>query len=607
MIQPMRRPAALAAALVLTILGAAAGTAARGEDSTVAHAITSHGSPKHGEDFRHFDFANPDAPKGGTLIRSVVGSYDSLNPFIVRGTSAAGLIDYFYPRLMYRNWDEPFGLYGYVAESVETPADRSWITFRLNPRAQFHDGTPITVDDVIFSMETLREKATPRYRANYDLIETVERVGSNGVRFNLSDEADREAPLRIALMPILSAADFAQRSFDETWLTPPLGGGPYAIADIDPGRSIVYERIRDWWGADLPQFRGTFNFDVLRFDYYRDATIALQAFTAGEYNYRVEFNLDRWVTAYDFPAVRDGEVTLVDAPHGRSLGMRGYTFNARRPVFQDVRVREALRYAFDFEFVNRTYLHSQYSRIESYFSNSVMAASGRPEGPELALLERFRGQVPEEVFEAPPRQPATDGSGNARANLRIASRILDDAGWVVRDGVRVNQATGEPLSFEILLRSASDERDAAAFAGNLRRIGVDVRIRLVDSSQYVDRLNKYDYDMIVHRFAVSLSPGAEQVNRWGSEYADFEGGRNYAGVKDPVVDALALALAAAPDREALVAAARALDRVLLAGHYVIPLYFSDIDHIAYWGDLGYVDHQPLYGQISTIDSWWSNE
>ncbi len=580
---------------------------ARAEDSAIAHAITSHGSPKHGADFPHFDFADPDAPKGGTLIRSVIGTYDSLNPFIVRGKSAAGLIDYFYPRLMYRNWDEPFGLYGYVAESVETPRDRSWITFRLNPRARFHDGTPITVDDVIFSMETLRDQATPRYRANYDLIESVERVGSDGVRFNLSAEADREAPLRIALMPVLSRADFADRQFDETWLTPPLGGGPYTISRVDPGRSIAYERVRDWWGADLPQFRGQFNYDVQRFDYYRDATVALQAFAAGEYNYRLEFNLDRWESAYDFPAVRNGDVTLMDAPHGRSQGMRGYTFNTRRPVFQDVRVREALGYAFDFEFVNRTYLYGQYTRIESYFSNSVMAASGRPEGLELEILRRFRGQVPDEVFGEAPRQPTTDGSGNARANLRIASRILEDAGWEVRDGVRVNRATGQRLEFEILLSSSSDERDAGAFVENLRRIGADARIRVVDSSQYVDRLNQYDYDMIVNRFAVSLSPGAEQLTRWGSEYADSEGGRNYAGVRDPVVDALAQTLADAPDRETLEAAARALDRVLLAGHYVIPLYFSDIDHIAYWGDLGYVDYQPLYGQIATVDAWWSND
>ena len=330
MIQHKRFLPLLCAALLLT-------GPARAAESTIAHAITSHGSPKYGADFRHFDFANPDAPKGGTLIRAAIGTYDSLNPFIVRGKAAAGLIDYFYPRLMYRNWDEPFGLYGYVAESVETPADRSWITFRLNPKARFHDGTPITVDDVIFSMETLREQASPRYRANYDLIETVQRVGANGVRFNLSDDADREAPLRIALMPILSQADFADRAFDETWLEPPLGGGPYTINRLDPGRSIVYERVRDWWGADLPQFQGHFNFDFHRIDYYRDATVALQAFTSGDYNYRLEFNLDRWETAYDFPASRSGEVTLMDAPHGRSQGMRGYAFNTRRPVFQDAR------------------------------------------------------------------------------------------------------------------------------------------------------------------------------------------------------------------------------------------------------------------------------
>ncbi len=605
MIHRQRPLTALCAILLMTGL---AGTApARAEDSTVAHAIAMHGDPKHGADFTHFDFANPDAPKGGTLIRAEIGSFDSLNPFIVTGDAAAGVSAYVFPTLMTRNWDEPFTMYGYLAEEIETPPDRSWVTFHLNPDARWHDGTPITVDDVVFSMETHREQGTPGKRQYYQRIETVQRVGAHAVRFNLSDDSDRETPLVLSLMPIFSKAYYTANTFDETSLEPPLGGGPYRIADVDPGRQLTLERVEDWWGAELPAFRGQFNFDTLRYDYYRDASIALQAFTAGDYNYRLDFNLERWATAYDFPAVQSGEVTLMDAPHGRAQGMRGFAFNARQPMFRDAQVREALTYAFDFEWVNRNYLRSQYRRIDSFFANSSMAAGGAPQGAELALLEPHRALVPASVFTAPPALPTTDGDGNIRSNLRRAGQLLDEAGWVVREGTRVHASTGEPLAFEILLRSASDERIAASFAENLKRLGVEARIRLVESAQYSARIETYEFDMIIHRWGVSLSPGNEQVNYWGSRFVNTPGSRNYAGVNDPVVDALAAEVANATDRDALEAAVRALDRVLRAGHYIIPLYFSDIDHIAYWGDLGYVDYQPLYGMISTVDAWWSND
>ena len=448
---------------------------------------------------------------------------------------------------------------------------------------------------------------TPGKRQFYQRIETVQRVGANGVRFNLNDDADRETPLVLALMPIFSKAYYTAHPFNETTLEPPLGGGPYRIANVDPGRRITFERVEDWWGAELPASRGQYNFDVLQYDYYRDAGVALQAFTGGDYNYRLEFNLERWATSYDFPAARDGAVTLMDAPHSRAQGMRGMAFNIRKPVFRDRQVREALTYAFDFEWVNRNYLRGQYRRIDSFFANSSMAARGMPEGRELELLELYRALLPESAFGDPPALPTTDGSGNIRANLREAGRLLQEAGWVVRDGVRVHSSTGEPLAFEILLRFASDEKIANSFAENLGRLGVEANVRTVDSAQYTSRIETFDFDMIIHRWGVSLSPGNEQLNYWGSEQAGRDGSRNYAGVSDPVVDALAAEVADATDREALEAATRALDRVLRAGHYVIPLYFSDVDHIAYWGDLGYVDYPTLYGQIANVDAWWSNE
>ncbi len=592
--------------LAAAVIGVAASPGAVAE-GTIAHAIAMHGDPKHGPDFQHLDFANPGAPRGGTLTRALVGSYDSLNPFIVLGRSAAGVRDYLFPSLMARSWDEPFTMYGYVAESIETPEDRSWVTFRLNPDARWHDGTPITVDDVIFSMETLRDSGRPSFRRNYERIASVERIGTNGVRFNFSDEADNETALIIALMPVISRAYYGDHTFDETTLDPPLGGGPYRIADLEPGRTIAFERVADWWGADLPVFRGQYNFDTLRFDYFRDATTAMLAFQSGEYNYRFEPSASRWATGYDFPAARDGRVALMDAPHGRPGGMRAFAFNTRRPVFANRRVRQALTYGFDFEWVNANYLHGLYRRTDSFFVNSTLASSGLPEGAELALLEPFRGQIPDSVFTATYAPPSTDGSGNIRQNLRTATRLLDEAGWVVRDRRRVNADTGEPLAFEILLRDSDDEKIALSFVENLKRLGVEASIRQVDSAQYRERTATYDFDMLINRWGVSLSPGAEQHFYWGSESADAEGTKNYPAVRDPVVDALIRAVADATDRDALVAATRALDRVLLSGHYVAPLYYSDTDHIAYWGDLGFVDYQPLYGQIAVVNSWWSNE
>ena len=399
------------------------------------HAMTMHGTPHYPSGFTHLDYVNPDAPKGGTLTRAVVGSFDSLNPFVIRGQPAAGVRPYHFASLLARSWDEPFSLYAYVAESVLLPADRSSVTFFLDRRARFHDGTPITADDVVFSMETLRTYGLPRFRRNYDRIASVERLGNHGVRFVFDDRADRETPMILGLMPILSRASLADRDFSQTTLDPLLGSGPYRISEVDPGRRITFERVRDWWAADLPMFRGQNNFDTLRFDYYRDADVALEAFMTGAYNYRREPSAERWATDYGGPAASAGLITRIELTHDRPSGLQGFVFNTRRPLFADRRVRAALTLAFDFEWVNQTLLHGQYDRISGLFTNSALAPSGSPAEAELALLAPFRERLPPEVFGPAFSPPTSDGSGQNRANLRRARALLADAGWTVRDGV----------------------------------------------------------------------------------------------------------------------------------------------------------------------------
>lgn len=585
---------------------AASPVAGQAQEGVISHAIAMHGEPRYGAEFSHFDYANPDAPRGGTLSQGVVGSFDSLNPFIVLGRSAAGVRPYLFAQLMARSWDEPFSLYPYVAESIEVPADRSWVTFRLNPAAEFHDGTPITADDVVFTMEALREVGLSRFRRNYDRITDVQRIDDHTVRFVLSDEADRETPMILALMPVLSQAYYSTHDLSQTTLEPPLGSGPYRIAEVDPGRRIVYERVEDWWAEDLPVFRGHNNFDRLVFDYFRDGAVALEAFNAGAVNFRREADAETWVTGYTSPAIDDGRITMLTMPHNRPSWLRGYAFNTRRPMFRDPRVREALGYAFDFEWINRTLLHGQYRRINSMFTNSPLAPEGTPEGLELALLEPHRDELSERVFAEPYAPPTTDGSGNNRANLRAARALLMEAGWEVRDGRLTHGETGEPFVFEILLARASDERVTLAFSRVLERLGITATVRTVDSAQYAARTETYDFDMIRNDWIVTLSPGAEQDFYWGSRSAEIDGTRNYAGVREPAVDALIAQLADAADQETLQAAARALDRVLMWGFYVVPTYYLDRDYIAFWGDLRFVDDvRPLYGTV--IETWWQAE
>jgi len=568
------------------------------------HAIAMLGAPKYAADFTHFDYVNPDAPRGGTLRLHALGSFDSLNPYIVRGKKAAGIhhgSGMYFETLATRARDEPFTLYGLIAQTIETPDDRSWVEFTLRPEAKFSDGTQITVADVIFSWEILKEKGLPNARATWSRIAEVTETGPRRVRFTFADDADRELPLLIAgFMPVLSADWWAIRNFDDTTLEPPLASGPFTVAEIDPGRSLTFRRNPDYWGRDLAVNAGRHNFETLRYDYFRDASVALEAFKAGDYDLRFEGDATRWATQYDFPAVRDGQVVRDVIETGVPSGLDALIFNLRKAKFSDIRVREALTLAFDFEWINKSLLHDGYARTASMFTGSDMAASGPPEGAELALLEPWRGKIPDAVFGPAYRPPATDGRGRPRANLKRAAALLDAAGWNVADGKRVD-ANGAPLQIEITIRRPSNEKIALAFARNLERLGITATVRLVESAQFQGLIDTYDFDMVFGFWGVSLSPGNEQQNYWGAQTANLPGGRNWAGVADPAIDAMIDALGAAKTREALVAAARALDRILMWSHYVLPLYHDPGQRIAHWRHIARPTVIPVYGlQIETL-------
>ena len=505
--------------------------------------------------------------------------------------------------LLKRTWDEPFSLYGLIAETVAVPDDRSSVAFTLRPEARFHDGRPITVDDVVFSWETLKEKGRPNHRLYYKQVRRIERPGERTVRFVFDAASpDRELPLILGLMPIVSKAYYADVEFEKTTLVPPVGSGPYRIESVDPGRRIVYRRDPAYWGRDLAVNRGQHNFDRVRYDYYRDGDVMIEAFKAGEYDLRLEFSGKRWATAYDFPAAGDGRVTLETLPNGRPSGMTALVFNSRREIFADRRVRYALAHAFDFETVNKTLLHGAYRRTRSIFDNSELGSRGVPEGRELALLEPFRSGLPPELFERPYRPPGV--AGGIRKSLRAAKRILAGAGWAVRDGALRRVPDGLEMAFEILLVDPANEKIALAFARNLKRLGVKARVRTVDTSQYQYRRNTYDFDMIVYRWGMSLSPGNEQAFYWGSRAAGQEGTRNYPGIRNPAVDRLIERMTEARRREVFVDIVRAMDRVLLWGHHFVPLYYLRGDRVAYWNRFGRPEVTPLYGL--TIDAWWED-
>lgn len=592
----MRLTAAFIAALVLA--GPSHAVAA---EPVKGHGIAMHGDLRYGPDFPHFDYVNPDAPKGGTVRLSDTGSFDSLNPFIIKGEPAAGL-GLTYDTLTVQSADEPFSEYGLLAETIETPEDRSWVQFTLRAEARWHDGRPVTADDLLFSFRTLREKGAPFYRFYYASVESTEKIDERTVRFTFKPGDNRELPLILGQLTVLPRHYWEGRAFDQTTLEPPLGSGPYRIRSFEPGRRIVYERVADYWGKDLAVNKGRHNFDVMSYDYYRDRTVELEAFKAGEFDYRLENSAKNWATAYDIPAVRDGLLVKEEIRHNRPAGMQGFVYNTRRGQFADRRVRAALAYAFDFEWSNKNLFYGQYKRTRSYFDNSELGATGLPGPEELKILEPFRGQVPDEVFTREYNPPTTDGTGRIRDNLREGDRLLKEAGWIIRDGRRVRADDGQPFEFVITLISPDFERVALPFAKNLERLGVSARVRTVDTAQYLRLLENFDFDMIVFPFGQSSSPGNEQRLYWGSAAADQPGSRNFAGIRDEAIDALVEALIAAPDRDSLIVRTRALDRVLQWGFYVIPHFHLDYDRIAYWAVFGRPAVTPAQG--AQFDAWW---
>lgn len=567
-----------------------------------AHALAMHGAPKYPPGFKNFAYVNPDAPKGGGLRLSADGSFDTLNGFALKGTPAAG-ITLMYDSLMTGSDDEAFTYYGLIAESIEVPDDRSWAIFNMRPEARFHDGKPITADDVVFTFDLIRAKGHPQLRFYYASIGKVEKLGDRRVKFTFNEAGNRELPLIIGQQQILPKHYWEARDFERATVEPPVGSGPYRIDSFETGRDITYRRDPNYWGRNLPVNIGRFNFDTIRYDYFRDPSVEFEAFKAGQYDLRVETTARLWAIAYDFPAVRRGLVKKEELEHHRPSGMQAYVYNTRRPLFADPKVRRALAYAFDFEWTNERLFFGAYKRSESYFSNSELAAVGLPKDEELALLEKYRDKIPPEVFTTPYSAPKTDGSGMARDNLLAGLRMLEEAGWKVRpeDGVMLD-TTGQPVTFEILLNNPAFERVTGPFVRNLKRLGIEARIRTVDTAQYKNRIDNWDFDLTVSGWGQSLSPGNEQRSYWNSKSADTPGSRNLAGIKNPVIDEIIELLIAAPDRTSLINRTRALDRMLLWGHYVIPNWHVGVDRVAYWDKFEHPDIIPDSGY--QIETWW---
>jgi microcin C transport system substrate-binding protein len=585
------------------------GLSAVGQEGEHHHAVSLIGVPKYPADFAHFDYVNPDAPKGGVVRMADIGSFDSLNPVLYKGEPAAGL-GLIYETLMADSLEEPSTSYGLIAEWASYPADFSSVTFKLREGARWHDGTPITPEDVIYSLE-VNKAANPRMALYYKNVAKAEATGTNEVTFSFDVKGNRELPMIMGQLTILpkhywTGKDAAGNPRDpmKTTLEPPLGSGAYRIKQVTPGRSISYERVPDYWGKDLPVSKGQWNYDEVRFDYYRDETIAFESFKAGNLDYHQETSAKNWATAYDFAAVRDGAVKRQEVDLKSTQPMQCFVLNLRRAQFVDRRVRQAFNLAFDFEWANKNLFYGQYARVSSYFQNSDLAAPQTlPEGRELEILNEVKGEVPPEIFTQVHENPVNAKPEDMRANLRKAALLLKDAGYEVKGGVLTDTKTGRPLTAEFLLVSPLFERVVQPYLRNLEQLGIKGTIRMVDSAQYTRRLNVFDYDIVVGDFPQSNSPGNEQRDFWGSEAAGREGSRNLIGVKDPAIDKLVDHVIFAHDRAELVAASRALDRVLLWNDYVVPQWFAPKVRIAYWDRYGQPETLPGLTP-GFLQVWW---
>jgi microcin C transport system substrate-binding protein len=578
--------------LLASVLSASRPAAAEG-----SHALAMNGQPKYGRNFTHFDYVNPGAPKGGNVRLAATGTFDSFNPFIVKGNSADGL-GLVFDTLTEQSQDEPFTEYGLLAESLELASDRSAMTFHLRPEARFHDGSPVTAADVAFTFKTLVSQGNPHYAQYYADVAEVVTGGPRTITFRFKPGASQELPLILGQLPVLSEKYWQDKDFAVSSLDIPLGSGPYRIGEFKAGQRLTLVRDPGYWGRDLPVNKGRHNFDTITYDYYRDLTVTLEAFKAGEYDYRQEYNSKQWATGYTGPAVKNGLIRTENIPHKLAQGMQCFAFNTRRLIFADPLVRKALNFAFDFEWSNKNLFYGQYARSTSFFSNSDMASAGLPTAAEKNILDSL--DLPEEVRTQAISLPVTDGSGNIRENLRAASELLKQAGWSVTDGKLTKD--GRPFVFEMLLVQPDFERVVLPFQRNLARLGITMTVRMVDTSQYLERLRAFDFDMIVTSFAQSLSPGNEQRSFWHSTSADMPGSRNYCGIKNPAIDTLVDLVITAPDRETLILRCKALDRALLWGWYVIPHWHATSWRVASWDRFGRADKLADYGL--DFQSWW---
>ncbi|RKE73487.1 peptide/nickel transport system substrate-binding protein [Pseudorhodoplanes sinuspersici] len=569
------------------------------------HAIAMHGAPAMPRDFSAMPYVNPDAPKGGRIVHGVLGTFDSLNPMIVKGLSIPQIRGYVIEGLMARGYNEPFTLYGLVAETIETDDKRSFITFNLNPKARFSDGHPVTPDDVVFSWQLLRDKGRPNYRTYYSKVSRVDITGPHSVRFDLSGSEDRELPLILGLMPVLPKHAIDVDRFEDTTFTPPIGSGPYIVKTVDPGRSVTLVRNPDYWGAKLPINRGLWNVDEIKADFYRDDNSYFEAFKKGLYDMRAETDPTRWQTGYDTPAYRAGRYVKEAFHDGLPKGMNALVFNTRRPVFADIRVREAIAMLFDFEWINKNFFFNLQKRTGSYFEGSELSSLGRPaDERERDWLKSYPGAVRDDVLEGRYMPPKTNGSGRDREVLKNALTLFEEAGYELDGTVLRKRDTGQALTFEILVTSRDHERLALAFARDLKRAGITVQIRTVDAVQFDRRRLTYDFDMIPYRWDESLSPGNEQSFYWGSAAADIDGTRNYMGVKSPAIDAMIAHLLQARERDHFVSAVRALDRILISGFYVVPLFHLPDQWVARWTRIEHPKTTPLFGYLP--EAWWHN-
>lgn len=569
----------------------------------IMHGLNIYGDVKYPSHFRHFDYANPKAPKGGTLKLSYTGNFDSLNPYILKGVAAPGVNTFLFQSLMFPAYDEPQSYYPLIAESVELAKDRSYADFYINQHARWHDGKPITALDVVFSLETLKEEGHPAYRVMYKPIEKAVAVGTYHVRFHFVDAEHLELPVIAAAMPVLPKHYYENVPFNKTTLIPPLGSGPYKIAKVEAGRTITYERVKDYWAANLPSQKGFYNFDTVRYDVYRDDVVALEGIKSGQFDYYEEYIARNWATAYHIPAIARGDILKLKIPNKIPRGMQAFLFNLRRDKFSDPRVREAIGLTMDYEWMNKTLFYNAYARSNSFFQNTEFQATGLPKGAELNLLAPHKSELPESVFTEQFNVPTTDGTGYSRENLIKAQRLLDEAGWVLKDGKRVNAKTGERMSIEFLMSQRTFERVVSIMRKNMARLGIESSFRYVDASQYQRRVNRRDFDIVSIWWNLGLFyPSTEQYSYWASSQADIEGSQNLGGIKNPVVDMLVGRIMRAQTLETLIPAARALDRVLLWNHYVIPHWHLNAWRVVHWNKFGKPKIQPDYN--TGIDTWW---